>query len=408
MEFKYEKRFENNEEWYTVGVIKGLLKDDEIYAVEVLDPAGKIMCDPEKWSPGNVAVAVFGITDDEYDLFSKDVLAFTRLVERLKADLPKDRMFAEKNCVRTTDRKDTIDEDGKFKKYVEEKVKKHSPNLKESPGMIISRLLNAQKICVAYSTDTDRPVLNVVNDNANLILTEDEAVMDAFLKNQPNLYKKVFLENAINKQNEHSLFVYFYKIGINMLGYLFPDNRVLNFPMEAVIKSEEFKANKPAGVANPELERYVTTLYQLLRTAKLDDEKAKEAFNKNMSYLDVKVMEKALGGQFLLAQKAIKHDDGKIEFTLPVIEQKETNEKFIPVFTCDEEFVANGEGFERVVISYDQLKEAVKNSGLSGFIVNCKSKCSFRFNKQKLEQVEKFREWKTEQEAKTPEEKSEE
>lgn len=400
MEFKYEKRFENNEEWYTVGVIKGLIKDEEIYAVEIMDPAGKIMCDPKKWSPGSVAVAVFGITDDEYNLYSEDVEAFTKLVERLKTDIPKDRMFAERNCVRTTDRKNTIDEDGKFKKYVEEKVKKHAPNLEESPGAVMSRLLSAKKICVAYSTDTDRPVLNVVNDRANLILTEKEEVMDNFLKNQPNLYKKVFLENAINKEGEHSLFVYFYKIGINMLGYLFADNRVLNFPMEAIIKSEEFRANKPGGVANPELERYVTCLYQLLRTTKLEDEKSKEMFNKNMSFLDVKVMEKAIEGQFLLAQKAVKHDDGKVEFSLSVVEQKETNERFLPVATCDEEFVAGGEGFQTVVVSYDQLVDVVNKSGLSGFVVNCKSKCSFKFNKLKIEQVEKFRAWKAEQEAK--------
>ena len=33
MEFKYEKKFENNEKWYTVGIVRGLIKDEEVYAV---------------------------------------------------------------------------------------------------------------------------------------------------------------------------------------------------------------------------------------------------------------------------------------------------------------------------------------------------------------------------------------
>lgn len=398
MEFRYEKKFENNEQWYTVGVIKELIKDEEIYAVEVMDPAGRIMCDAEKWTPGNVAVAVFGITDDEYNLFSEDIDAFSNLVERLKTDIPKDRLFSERNCVRQVDRKNTIDENGKFKKYLEEKVKKHAPE--KTPGMVISKLLSAQKLCVAYSADTDRPVLKIVNDNANLILTENEETMDKFLENQSNLYKKVFSEDEINTEGKDSIFVYFYKIGINMLGYLFEDNRIMTFPMEAVIKSYEYKANKPSGVANPELDRYATALFQILRTAKLDDEKSKETFNKTVGYLDMKITEKIIDGQFLLGQKLIQHKDGTAEASLSVIEQKETKEKLLPVASCDEEYNITDESFKGISVSYEKLKEIVEKSGLAGFVVNCGSKCTIKFNRQKIEQAEKFKKWREAQEKK--------
>lgn len=360
--------------------------------MEVMDPAGRIMCDSEKWTPGNVAVAVFGITDDEYNLFSEDVAAFSSLVERLKTDIPKDRLFSERNCVRQTDRKNTIDENGKFKKYLEEKVKKHAPE--NTTGMLISKLLSSQKLCVAYSVDTDRPILKVVNDNANLILTENEETMDKFLENQPNLYKKVFLADEINTEGKNSVFVYFYKIGINMLGYLFDNNRVMTFPMEAIIKSDEYKANKPSGLANPEFDRYTTALFQILRTVNLDDEKTKEIFNKNVGYLDMKITEKVIDGQFLLGQKLLQHKDGSAEASLSVIEQKETKERLLPVASCDEEYTIKDESFTRIPVSYERLKEIIEKSGLSGFVINCSSKCTVKFNKQKIEQAEKFKKWR--------------
>lgn len=397
MEFKYEKRFENNEKWYTVGIVSGLAKDEELYAVEVMDPAGRELCDTSEWKIGSVAVAVFGITEDEFNLFFKDIQAFDALVDRLKADIPKDRLFAEKNCVRKTDRKETIDENGEFKKYIGEKIKKNTPEFTTSPKEIINELLGASKICVAYSSVTDRPVLNVVNDKANLILTPDEKLMDTFVKSQPNLYKKVFLEDVINSEKEESVFSYFYKIGINMMGVLLPDNRVLNFPMEALLNSEGFKSKKnEMAVSNPALDRNITCFFQLFRTHKPDDSN-REAFNKNMSFLDIRIMEEALSAKYLLAQRAKKHEDGKIEFELSVVQQNETGERLIPVASCDEELVLMGEGFQKIVVGYDKLCEAVKGSGVSGFVINVKSKCSYKINTAKMEQIEKFRAWKEEQ-----------
>ncbi len=407
MEFKYEKRFENNENWYTVGIIRGLIKDEEIYAVEIMDPAGKEMCDPDEWSPGNVAVAVFGITEAEYNMFSEDIKAFDELVQKLKRDIPKDRMFAERNCVRKSDRKATIDENNEFKQYMEAKIKKAVPNAGLNPKELIEQLLNAEKICVAYSSVTARPVLNVVNDKANLIMTLDEALMDKFVESQKNIYKKVFLKSVINSENEDSVFNYFYKMGINMLGFLLPDNRVLNMPMEALIKSESFKSKKLEGIYNPVLERSVTCLYQLLGTVK-DEDKNNENFKKNTNYLDIKIMEEALGAKFILGQKAKKLEGGKVEFALSVVERKETGEKLIPAATCDEEFFVQGEGFEKISVSYDQLKDVVEKSGVDGFVVNCRSKCAFKFTKQKMEQVEKFRAWRDEQIKKAEEKKASE
>ena len=407
MEFKYEKRFENNENWYTVGVIRGLVKDEEVYAVEVMDPAGKEMCDPDEWSPGNVAIAVFGITEAEYNMFSEDINAFDELVERLKRDIPKDRMFAERNCVRKSDRKDTIDENGEFKKYMEAKVKRAIPNAGLNPKELIVQILDAEKICVAYSSVTARPVLNVVNDKANLIMTLDENVMDKFVAAQKNLYKKVFLKSVINSENEDSVFNYFYKTGINMLGFLLPDNRIMTIPMEAIINSEAFRAKRLEGVYNPVLERCVTCLYQLLGTVKEED-KNSENFKKNTQYLDIKIMEESLGAKFIIGQKAKKHEDGRVEFALSVVERKETGERLIPAATCEEEFFVQGEGFEKITVSYDQLKDVVEKSGVDGFVVNCRSKCAFKFTKQKMEQVERFRAWRDEQIKKAEEKKLQE
>lgn len=404
MEFKYEKRFENNENWYTVGVVKGLVSNADLYAVEIMDPAGKELCEPDEWRPGSVAIAIFGITEDEYNMFSEDIEAFDNLVEKLKRDIPKDRLFAERNCVRKSDRKDTIDPDNEFKKFVESKMKGQAGENQETPAKIMARLLSSDKIHVAYSSVTDRPVLNIANERANLIMTENEEVMDKFIGAQQGLYKKTFLNPAINTEGNDSVFVYFYKIGINMAGYLLPDNKIVVFPMDAIIKSEDYRANPPAGNANPLLDRFVTGLYQFARTTKVTDEN-KEMFNKNMGILDAKVMEQTLDAKFLLSQLATKKEDGKIEFKLSVVEQNESGEKYIPVATCDEEYMAGGEGYQKVVLGYDKLKEVIEASKLDGFVANCRSKCAFRFNKQKMEQIEKFRAWRDEQRAKQAENK---
>lgn len=396
MEFKYEKRFENNEKWYTVGIVRGLIKDEELYAVEVMDPAGKELCDKDEWKVGRVAIAVFGITKSEYELFSENIEAFDELVERLKRDIPKDRLFAEKNCVRKTDRCETIDENNEFKTYIGEKIKKTAPNNMKDVGAVISEILNSPKICVAYSSETERPVLNVINDKANLILTPNEEDMDRFIKSQKKVYKKVFIGDVINSENEESIFSYFYKTGINMMGFLLPDMRVLNFPMEAVLNSSEFKAKRNESISNPSLDRNITCFYQLLRTV-IKDDNNKETFNKNMSFLDIRIMEEILNSRFLLGQKANKTDEGKIEFELPVVMQNETGEKLIPVATSDREYIVHNESFEKVVINYSNLCEVVKKNGLSGFVINMKSKCSYKVNTQKMEQIEKFKIWRDEQ-----------
>ena len=396
MNFKFEKRFENNENWYTVGVVSGLIEGEELYAVEVLDPAGKQMCDPDEWSPGNVAVAVFGITEAEYNMYSENTPAFDALVERLKSDIPKDRLFAERNCVRKTDRKETIDENGEFKQYMSTKTKTTQGAVKINPRDFILSVLGSEKICVAYSSVTNRPVLNVVNDKANLIMCLDESRMDEFVAKQKNLYKKVFLQNVINPENGDSVLVYFNKIGINMLGFLLPDNRVLNIPTEAFINDEAFCAKKPEGVQNPLLDRCVMSLFQLLGNA-TPEQQQEETFKKNINYLDVKIMEETLGGKFLLGQKVRKTDDGKVEVNICVVQRKETGEKLIPTATCDDEFSVPDESYEKIVVNYDQLRDVVLKSGVDGFVVNSRSKCAFKFTKQKLEQVEKFRAWRDEQ-----------
>ena len=89
------------------------------------------------------------------------------------------------------------------------------------------------------------------------------------------------------------------------------------------------------------------------------------------------------------------------------MEQNESGEKYIPVATCDEEYMAGGEGYQKIVLGYDKLKEVIEASKLDGFVANCKSKCAFRFNKQKMEQIEKFRAWRDEQIAKQAENKPE-
>lgn len=406
MEFKYEKKFENNENWYTVGLVKGIVSNADLYAVEIMDPAGKELCEKDEWKPGVVAIALFGITEDEYNMFSSDREAFDELVKTLKRDIPRDRLFAEKNCVRKTDRKPTIDADNEFKKFVEEKMKGQASANQETPAKIMSRLLSAEKIHVAYSNVTGRPVLNIANDKVNLILTEKEEVMDKYISKQQGLFKKTFLNPAINTKGYDSVYVYFYKIGINMLGYLVSDNMVGAFPMEALIKSDEYVANPPAGNANPLLDRYITSLFQFARTTKVTDEN-KEMFNKNMRILDIKVMEQAMDAKFILSQLATKTEDGKVEFKLSVVEQNETGEKYIPVATCDEEYIAGGEGYQKVILGFDKLKEVITASKLDGFVVNCKSKSAFKFNKQKIEEIDKFREWRAEQMAKQAE-KSEE
>lgn len=396
MEFKYEKKFENNEKWYTLGIVRGLIKDEEICAVEVMDPAGKELCDPDEWKVGSVAVAVFGITEEEYNLFLQNREAFDELIEKLKRDIPKDRLFAEKNCVRKKDRCETIDKNNEFKKYISGKIKKSVPGDIKTPAEVIYEVLGASKICVAYSSETEKPLLNVINDKANLLLTVNEEDMDKFVKTQKNVYKKVFLGDVINSENEESIFSYFYDTGINMMGFLLPDMRVLNFPMQAVLNSPEFKGKKREGVSNPELDRSITCFYQLVRTTSPED-KNKEAFNKNMSFLDIKIMEEVLNSKFLLAQRVKKSEDGKVEFELPVVRQNETGENLIPVATCDREYFSHNEGFEKVVINYSNLCDVIKQNGLSGFVMNVKSKCSYKINNQKIEQIEKFRVWREEQ-----------
>ncbi len=401
MEFKYEKKFENNEKWYTLGTVSGIDGMGQLYAVEVMDPAGKELCDRDEWKPGSVAVAVFGITEDEYKTFETDIEEFDILVEKLKKDIPKDRLFAERNCVRKTDRQDTID-DGKFRNYMAQKMKN---NINAAVGGIVKNILNAEKLCIAYSDVTERPAINVNNDMVNVVLSMDEAAIDSFVSTQQHIYKKVFFKDAINGENEDSVFAYLAKIGVNLIGLLLPDKKVVNIPINALFNSPDFRAKKPDEMfCNPMLDRYITSFLQLLRTVRPTEEN-RDNINNSAKFLDVKIMESLIDAKFLLSQRAVKKEDGKVEFIISVVEQKETGEKLVPVATIDEEYKPV-EGNDKVIVTYAHLEELVLKSNLSGFVINCNSKASYKVNKVKIEQVAKFKQWRDEQKQKMEQNKN--
>ena len=392
MEFKYEKEYEDFEKWYTVGTATGIIENESIYAVEIMDPAGGVLCDRDVWKSGEVAVAVFGITDKEFELFSSNKEEFDLLVERLKAKIPKDRLFAERNCVRKIDREDTIDENGEFSKYISAKIKKKVPDIGITPREAIKNVLLCDKLCVAYSKVTDRPVLNIMNERAGMVLSVDEALMDEFIKIQP-AYKKVFLKDMINSDTEDSVFILFLKLGINMVGYLLPDNKVLNIPIAAFFGSEDYKSRKPENIfCNPMLDRHITAFIQVVKNS-TQTEEAKKTTANVLKALDIKIMESLIGGRFVVKRKLEKAEDGSMRVNVPVVENKQTHERLIPVATMEEEISGPDEGYENSIVDYKTLIDMVNKTGMAGFIINCQSKCGMRFDKNRISAVANFEKW---------------
>ena len=111
---------------YNIGIIESL----NLYVMEVTDSTGFIMGIPGETSKDKPAVAVFGITKEEFDLKDTDTEKLDDLAFELMHKIPKDRIIAENN-LRKDCREETID-DGK---YASEKV----ADLEEKKNQMQSR-----------------------------------------------------------------------------------------------------------------------------------------------------------------------------------------------------------------------------------------------------------------------------
>ena len=114
MELRFNVTYTNEDLKYAIGTVGP--KGAEDYAIRVVDPTHIIMTDHETLTPGTDPSALFGLTEEEYNWKDTDPEKLDDLAQKLRTDIPKDRLIAERDGVRKKDRVESIDY-GKFVRY---------------------------------------------------------------------------------------------------------------------------------------------------------------------------------------------------------------------------------------------------------------------------------------------------
>ena len=157
---------------YNIGIIESL----NLYVMEVTDSTGFIMGIPGETSKDKPAVAVFGITKEEFDLKDTDTAKLDDLAFELMHKIPKDRIIAENN-LRKDCREETID-DGKYasEKVADLEEKKnqmqsmHADNAKKA----ITAILEKGEAWYIYTKGAGNKVPTIDNSGSAQIFTKEE------------------------------------------------------------------------------------------------------------------------------------------------------------------------------------------------------------------------------------------
>ncbi len=414
MEIRFKATYVNEDLHYAVGIVEPIGD----YAVRVLDPTHIIMTDPEKWTPGTDPSAIFGITEEEYGWKDTDLEKLDDLAQKLRTDIPKDRLISEKDGVRTADRAESIDY-GKYTRYRKERNEKRRDE-------VISGMLAAENLYMMYCGETGKPY--VFRFRFILMYEDKTMAMEAaneYRKRNVPLLVSTFTHEQYNKEETKSIFQELQVMGLNQIMYVDAQRRQSMLLCRDIIAHPAFLGNKTNMIyGNAKLDFALTNLFQYLRTPNLTDrsdpEKFKEAVAKQLSFYESRVIESIAEARFLVPTKALP--DGKI--TTPVLRMEpkpktenaaegesdatakpaETAEKpapkqFLPVFSNGMEFHSENDTFKAALLPYDAVLDLVRNGKLDGFIINMKSRCALPCTEERFKQIENYKQWKADREA---------
>ncbi len=411
MELRFKTTYVNDELKYAVGLV-GPAGAEE-YAMRVLDPTHIIMTDPETWTPGTDPSALFGLTEEEYNWKDSDLEKLDELAQKLRTDIPTDRLLAERDGVRKKDRVESIDY-GKYVRYRKERNERRRDEM-------IERMLNAEELYCMYCGETNKPY---VFQYSFLQMFEDKAVAmelaNEYRKRNIPLLVSTFTRDQFNKENEKSVFQELQVLGYPIIMFFDAQKRQGMIPIKEIVKHSAYIGQKNNLIyGNPHLDFAMTNLYQFLRTPnnidRSDPEKFKEAVAKTLSFMESRFVEALSDARFLVPTKTMP--DGKVIPAMIKMSQKkpaapaaegaeeaakteaaeETIEKnFLPVFTNGMEFVSDKDQFKAAVVPLDDIIKMVREIKLDGILINMKSKCAMPCGEERFAQVEKYREWKAE------------
>lgn len=415
MEIKFTATYVNEDLKYAVGYIG--VPGMEDYVIRVLDPTHIIMTDHETWTPGTDPSAIFGITEEEYGWKDTDTEKLDELAQRLRTDIPKDRLIAEKDGVRKKDRVESIDY-GKFVRYRKERNERRRDE-------VISRMLAAEELYCMYCGETNKPY---VFGYSYMLMYEDKNIAmeqaNEFRKRNIPLLVSTFTRDQFNKEDTKSVFQELIVLGYPLIMFLDAEKRQSMIQIKEIIKHKDYIGQKNNLIyGNPKLDFAMTNLFQFLRTPnnmdRSDPEKFREAVAKQLSFLESRVVEALSEARFLVPTKQLP--DGKV--TTPVLrtQPKKNNQpenaenpeaaaenaqpeettaeiikQLLPVFSNGMEFFSDNNQFKAAVLPYDAVLDMVKTGKLDGFLINMKSRCQLPCGEERFKQVENFRAWKAE------------
>ncbi len=411
MELKFTATHVNDDLKYAAGVIG--MPGSEDYVIRVLDPTHIIMTDPETWTPGTDPSAIFGITEEEYSWKDTDPEKLDDLAQKLRTDIPKDRLIVEKDGVRKKDRVESID----YGKYVRWRKERNEKRRDE----IIGRMLGAEELYCMYVGETNKPF---IFQGLYMLMFEDKTMAmeqaNEFRKRNVPLLVSTFTRDQFNKEDTKSVFQELIVLGYPMIMFFDAEKRQSMVPIKEIVKHKDFIGQKNNLIyGNPKLDFAMTNLFQFMRTPnnmdRSDPEKFKEAVIKQVSFLESRVVEAMSDARFLVPTKQLENgqvttpvlrtspkkaeaaegEEAKTEETAAAAEN-EAVKQFLPVFTNGMEFVSDKNQFKAAVLPYDAVIEMVRAGKLDGIIINMKSKCSMPCGEERFKQVEAFRAWKAE------------
>ncbi|MCQ2432939.1 MAG: hypothetical protein MJ175_10095 [Clostridia bacterium] len=403
MEIRFKSTYVSEDLHYAVGIVEPVGD----YAIRVIDPTHIIMTDPEKWTPGTDPSAIFGITEEEYNWKDTDLEKLDDLAQKLRTDIPKDRLLGEKDGVRSTDRVESIDY-GKYTRYRKELNEKRR-------DMVINNMLNAEELYMMYCGETGKPY---VFGFQFILMYEDKTMaMEAaneYRKRNVPLLVSTFTRDQFNKEETKSIFQELQVMGLACIMFIDKEKRQAMLLTRDILKHPAFLGNKNNMIfGNGPLDFALTNLFQYMRTPNLTDrsdpEKFKEAVTKQISFYESRVIESLSEAKYLVPFKVDK--DGRASTPIVRFEPKpkqpaegeaaqpEEGEKlppkqFLPVFSNGMEFFTDNDSFKARIMSYDDVMTLITEGKLDGFLLNMKSRCALPCTEERFKQVAEFRAWK--------------
>ena len=412
MKIGFKTTYVNDELKYSVGLAGPAGMED--YAMRVVDPTHIIMTDPETWTPGTDPSALFALTEEEYNWKDTDLEKLDELAQKLRTDIPTDRLLGESEGVRKKDRVESIDY-GKFVRYRKDRNEKRRDEM-------ITRMLNADELYCMYCGETNKPY---VFQYSYMQMFEDKALAmelanEYRMRNIP-LLVATLNRNMLNAENAKSFYQELSVLGYPVIMFFDSEKRQAMIPVKDIIKHKAYVAQKNNLVyGNPKVDFAMTNLFQFMRTPnnidRSDPEKFKEVVTKTLAFMESRFVEALSDARLLIPTQATP--DGKVLPAIVKMSQKkpaapaeegaeaaaqteaaaeEVIEKnFLPVFTNGMEFNSDKDQYKAAVLPLDDLIKMVRELKLDGMLINMKSKCAMPCGEERFAQVEKYREWKAE------------